>query len=221
MIGGVDPVMDSCAPLSTLLPSRNHDGRQGHPVDMLVIHYTDMDTAAAALDRLTDPSANVSAHYVIEEDGHLWQLVPEPLRAWHAGESYWRGATNINQRSIGIELVNPGHQPFPDAQMHCLRDLCRALCARHGVEKRNVVGHSDIAPTRKQDPGPLFAWEWLANAGVGLWPFPHKNVTPDALTAYGYDTRTPDATLASTRAATQHFKTLAMSPARLPDADSQ
>ncbi len=156
-------------------PSPNHDERPaGEPVDTLVLHYTGMVSAEAALRRLTDPQARVSAHWCVGEDGTLWRLVPEARRAWHAGVSAWRGRRSVNDRSIGIELVNPGHEhgyrPFPPAQMEAVVDLARAIQARHPIEPRNVVAHSDVAPARRQDPGELFDWAGLARAGVGLWP---------------------------------------------------
>ncbi len=156
-------------------PSPNFDRRpDGAPIDMLVLHYTSMRTAAAALDRLTDPEARVSAHYVIEEDGTVWRLVDEKARAWHAGISAWRGETDINGRSVGIELVNPGHEfgyrPFPGAQIEALIGLAKSVLARHPIPPRNVVGHADVAPARKMDPGELFDWPRLAAAGIGLWP---------------------------------------------------
>lgn len=156
-------------------PSPNHDARPPDGVvDMLVLHYTGMPGAQAALDRLCDPAAAVSAHYLIEEDGTLWRLVREDRRAWHAGVAYWRGNRDINARSIGIELVNPGHEfgyrAFPKAQMQTLAILARDLTAEYRIPARNVVGHSDVAPSRKQDPGELFDWRQLASSGVGLWP---------------------------------------------------
>ncbi len=155
--------------------SPNHDARPaGVPVDMLVLHYTGMPNGAAALTRLCDASAKVSAHYLIEEDGRVFQLVPEARRAWHAGVAYWRGHRDINGRSIGIELVNPGHEfgyrAFPRSQMAALEKLAREILARHPIPARNVVGHSDVAPERKEDPGELFDWERLADAGIGAWP---------------------------------------------------
>ena len=162
------------------LPSPNWDGRplDPGPVDTLVLHYTGMVSADAALARLTDPRAKVSAHWCIGEDGTLWRLVPEERRAWHAGISEWLGRSAVNDVSIGIELVNPGHEhgyyPFPPAQMDALLDLALAIIARHPIDPRNVVAHSDIAPMRRQDPGELFDWARLAEAGIGLWP---RNVT--------------------------------------------
>lgn len=158
-------------------PSPNHEPRsEGREVDILVLHYTGMRDAAAALERMCDPAAKVSAHYMIDEDGRVFRMVPEDCRAWHAGVAFWRGARDINDRSIGIELVNPGHEfgyrAFPRAQMLALRDLARDILARHPIPPRNVVAHSDVAPLRKQDPGELFDWRWLARAGIGLWPTP-------------------------------------------------
>ena len=137
---------------------------------MLVLHYTGMQSAAAALARLCDPAAKVSAHYLVDEDGAVHALVEEQNRAWHAGVSFWRGATGLNDRSIGIEIVNPGHEfgyrPFPPAQMQAVRALCHGILARWpGIPARNVVAHSDIAPNRKQDPGELFDWRGLARGG--------------------------------------------------------
>ena len=158
------------------LPSPNRDERPADAgtVDTLVLHYTGMVSAEAALARLRDPEARVSAHWCIGKDGTLWRLVPEAHRAWHAGVSEWRGRPSVNDVSIGIELVNPGHEhgyrPFPPAQMDALLDLARAIVARHPIDPRNVVAHSDVAPTRRQDPGELFDWARLAEAGIGLWP---------------------------------------------------
>lgn len=156
-------------------PSPNFDPRpDGTPIDMLVIHYTGMENAEAALARLCDPAAKVSAHYVVDEDGTVFQLVDERLRAWHAGVAYWRGRIDINARSIGVELVNPGHEfgyrAFPEPQMAALIELATGILARHPIAPRNVVGHSDVAPTRKTDPGELFDWPRLAEAGIGLFP---------------------------------------------------
>lgn len=158
------------------LPSPNFDSRDGQPVDMLVLHYTNMPTGKEALDRLCDPTAKVSAHYMVDEDGTVYRLVAEENRAWHAGVSYWRGNSNINQRSIGIEMANPGHtwgyRPFPPAQMESVIELCKGIVSRHAIPARNVVGHSDICPNRedKMDPGVLFDWKGLAEQGIGLWP---------------------------------------------------
>ncbi|MGY8992341.1 MAG: N-acetylmuramoyl-L-alanine amidase, partial [Rhodospirillales bacterium] len=154
--------------------SPNFDDRPaGLPVDMLVLHYTGMKSASDALDRLCDPAAKVSAHYLVNMNGSVSALVDEEKRAWHAGVSFWRGHTDVNARSIGIELVNPGHEfgyvPFPEKQMAALIKLAKDILKRHAIEARNVVGHSDIAPRRKMDPGELFDWPRLAAAGIGLW----------------------------------------------------
>ena len=179
---------------------------------MLVLHYTGMRTCAEALDRLCDPAAKVSAHYLIDEDGATYALVTEDRRAWHAGVSYWRGEHDINARSIGIELVNPGHEfgyrPFAEAQIQALLELCRGILGRHPIPARNVVGHSDVAPERKQDPGELFDWPRLARQGIGLWPDKIEPVATSEsevvamLGAYGYDTAEPAAAI---RAFHRHF----------------
>jgi N-acetylmuramoyl-L-alanine amidase len=161
--------------------SPNHDSRgdviAGAPrIDMLVLHYTGMQSAAAALDRLCDPAARVSAHYLVEEDGAVWRLVAEERRAWHAGVAYWMGDSALNTVSIGIEIANPGHEwgyrAFPEPQMRAVEALCRDIVSRHRIPSYRIVGHSDIAPTRKADPGELFDWPRLARAGIGLWPRP-------------------------------------------------
>ena len=141
---------------------------------MLILHYTGMQTAQEAIDRLRDPAARVSSHYVVDEDGAVLRLVPEERRAWHAGVSYWRGHSGLNGRSIGIEIVNPGHEwgyrDFPVLQLAAVCDLCLAILSRHPIPARNVVAHSDVAPDRKEDPGERFDWRSLAENGVGLWP---------------------------------------------------
>ncbi len=176
-------------------PSPNFDSREGHPVDMLVLHYTGMPTAEDAKKRLCDREAKVSSHYLVDEDGTVMRLVAENCRAWHAGLSTWRGASNINQRSVGIEIINPGHEfgyrAFPAAQMKMVAMLCRDILSRHDIPACNVVAHSDIAPTRKEDPGELFDWKTLAGLKIGLWPeinakLPQKPA--EALAFYGYDT---------------------------------
>jgi N-acetylmuramoyl-L-alanine amidase len=153
-------------------PSPNFDARTGPP-DMIVVHYTGMETGDAALARLRDPAAKVSSHYMIEEDGRAYRLVPEERRAWHAGVSFWRGETALNGVSIGIEIVNPGHEfgyrPFPDAQIATVIALIGEIRGRWSVPDTRIIGHSDIAPARKQDPGELFPWKRLADAGHGLW----------------------------------------------------
>jgi len=181
---------------------------EGCPVDMLVLHYTGMQSAEAALARLCDPAAEVSAHYLVGEDGEVAALVAEEHRAWHAGKSSWRGHTDVNSRSIGIEIVNPGHEfgyrPFPDAQIMALIDLCQGILARWPIPARNVVGHSDVAPARKQDPGELFPWKRLADSGIGLWPIA-TGAGGDAavlLRDYGYEGDLPDVL----RAFQRHFR---------------
>jgi len=156
-------------------PSPNHAPRSRPArIDMLVLHYTGMTTASAALERLCDPGAGVSAHYLIEENGAIWRLVPENRRAFHAGVSHWEGESDLNAVSLGVEIVNPGHEwgyrAFPEAQMVALEGLCRDLLARYPIPPHRVVGHSDIAPERKSDPGELFDWVRLARAGIGIWP---------------------------------------------------
>jgi N-acetylmuramoyl-L-alanine amidase len=157
------------------LPSPNQDDRPADtPIDMLILHYTGMPTAQAAIDRLRDPRSGMSAHYVVDEDGSVLRLVPEARRAFHAGVSYWRGHTALNGRSIGVEIVNPGHawgyRDFPVLQLAVVCDLCLDILSRHDIPARNVVAHSDVAPDRKQDPGERFGWRSLAENGVGMWP---------------------------------------------------
>jgi N-acetylmuramoyl-L-alanine amidase len=162
---------------------------------MLVLHYTGMKTGAEAIARLREPASRVSCHYVVEEDGAVFRLVAEERRGWHAGISHWRGHALLNGRSIGIEIVNPGHEwgyrPFPALQMAAVCDLCLEILARHPIPARNVVGHSDVAPDRKEDPGELFDWEGLAANGVGLWPGAQDTPAGDPraqLDAIGYRT---------------------------------
>jgi len=182
-------------------PSPNvNDRPAGTAIDMVILHYTGMKTGAAALDRLCDPDARVSAHYLVEEDGNIWQMVEDSQRAWHAGLSHWSGATDINDRSIGIEIVNPGHEfgyrTFPDAQMRAVEALLAQIIERHQISPARVVGHSDIAPTRKQDPGELFNWKRLADKGLSVWPETPGNAIDPAdarryLSEIGYDPEAP------------------------------
>ncbi len=157
-------------------PTPNQDERpdDSQKIDILVLHYTGMVSAKAALERMRDPVFKVSTHWCIDEDGTIYRLVPEEMRAWHAGLSYWRQRHLVNDTSIGIELVNPGHEfgyrPFPPPQMDALIYLASNILARYGIRAANVVGHSDIAPLRKQDPGELFDWARLARNGIGIWP---------------------------------------------------
>lgn len=163
-------------------PSPNHDSR-ALPISLLVLHYTGMETGRAALDRLRDPTARVSAHYVVEEDGRVFQLVAEDRRAWHAGKGVWRGCADVNSASIGIEIVNGGHDfglpPFAEAQIGAVIALCQAILARHPIDPFGVIGHSDLAPDRKIDPGERFPWARLAAAGIGVWPRPSPASGPD------------------------------------------
>jgi N-acetylmuramoyl-L-alanine amidase len=179
-------------------PSPNHDERS-LPVSMIVLHYTGMQDAPSAIARLADPEAKVSCHYLIAEDGQIVRMVPEERRAWHAGNSWWRGVTDINSASIGIEIVNPGHElgyrPFPEEQIDALVPLMSDIKERYGITRGNIVGHSDIAPLRKQDPGELFPWGRLAKLRLAL-PRPAKNLMDPrwtdggfllALERFGYD----------------------------------
>ncbi|MFA7262631.1 MAG: N-acetylmuramoyl-L-alanine amidase [Caulobacter sp.] len=153
-------------------PSPNFDARTKVP-DMLVLHYTGMKTGAEALARLRDPEARVSSHYMVEEDGRIFRLVAEERRAWHAGRSFWKGEEGVNHASIGIEIVNPGHEfgyrPFPEAQIAAVIALVADIRGRWSIEDDRILGHSDVAPARKEDPGELFPWRRLAEAGHGVW----------------------------------------------------
>lgn len=168
---------------------------------MIILHYTGMENEEAALTRLCDPAAKVSAHYVVNESGGVHQLVDDNHRAWHAGVSYWNGVIDINSHSIGIEIVNPGHEfgyrTFPDAQIAALTKLCKQLMKTHSIKPSHVLGHSDIAPARKDDPGELFPWQQLGAHGIGVWPDETKSASmsePEfikALVVYGYNPDTP------------------------------
>ena len=180
-------------------PSPNTEPRPaGTLIDTLILHYTGMQSGAGAIARLRDPAAIVSSHYVVEEDGTVSRLVPEALKARHAGVSHWRGRSALNANSIGIEIVNPGHEwgyrHFPAMQMAAVADLCLGILGRHPIPAYNVVGHSDVAPDRKQDPGELFDWEGLAANGIGLWPRedgPAEGDTLELLGRIGYRTDLP------------------------------
>jgi N-acetylmuramoyl-L-alanine amidase len=164
------------------LPSPNFNARK-RPVGALVLHYTGMETGEAAIARLRDPAASVSAHYVVKEDGAVLRLVAEDKRAWHAGLGVWRGETDMNSASIGVEIVNGGHDfglpPFPDVQIAAVISLCRAILVRWDIPPAGVIGHSDLAPDRKTDPGERFPWRRLAQAGVGLFPDGPDGAGPD------------------------------------------
>ncbi|WP_342634761.1 N-acetylmuramoyl-L-alanine amidase [Aestuariivirga litoralis] len=156
------------------VPAANHEPRRnGRAVDMLLLHYTGMNSAAAACDLLCSAQSGVSCHYLVDEDGGITQMVGEEARAWHAGASVWQGETDTNSRSIGIEIHNPGHgigyRRFPAAQMQAVVALCQDILSRHDIAPRNVLAHSDVAPGRKIDPGELFDWPLLHAAGVGHW----------------------------------------------------
>ena len=172
---GFDP--DS-ALVRVVRPSPNHGERDDNKVpDSIILHYTGMETAEAALARLCDPAAEVSCHYVIGEDGEILQLVPESRRAWHAGKSYWAGERDMNSTSIGIELINGGHDfgspAYLEAQIAALVDLCRDIGSRHAIPATHILAHSDVAPFRKKDPGEYFPWARLFEAGVGHYVVPH------------------------------------------------
>jgi N-acetylmuramoyl-L-alanine amidase len=181
-------------------PSPNFDERD-QPVSIAVLHYTGMADAASAITRLRDPEARVSCHYLVDEDGQVLRMVAEDKRAWHAGQSYWRGVQNVNSASIGIEIVNPGHEfgyrPFTAPQMDALLPLLAGIVQRHQIPRANVVGHSDVAPARKQDPGELFDWALLARHKLAVARPTRGLVDPLwtdggfllALERYGYDVR--------------------------------
>ena len=187
------------------LPSPNHGPRpEGVTVDIMLVHYTGLPTADMALTRLCQSGSGVSAHYTIDEDGTVYRHVPEHRRAWHAGVGCWRGCRDINSRSIGIELVNPGHEwgyrPFPAIQMAAFQTLALDILKRHPIAPDSVIGHADIACARKEDPGELFDWQSLAEAGIGVWPEVKtacsRAISLDdrtvggLLTTYGYDVET-------------------------------
>ncbi|MET0239376.1 MAG: N-acetylmuramoyl-L-alanine amidase [Sphingobium sp.] len=187
-------------------PSPNFDERS-LPVTMLVLHYTGMLDAATAIQWLANPKSRVSAHYLVTEEGEIVRLVNEDKRAWHAGRSHWRGVDDINSASIGIEIVNPGHEwgyrEFPEAQIDALIPLVHDIMERHHITRGNVVGHSDVAPARKVDPGELFPWHRLARLRLAL-PRPTRNLVDPhwsdsafllALQRFGYDIADPDAAL--------------------------
>ena len=185
-------------------PSPNFDERD-YKIDTLILHYTGMLTGEEALVRLRDASAKVSAHYCVEENGDVYRLVDEANRAWHAGVASWQGEDNINARSIGIEIVNPGHAfgypDFPDVQIEAVLALTKDICARHKISPLRVLGHSDVAPRRKEDPGEKFPWGRFAAEGLALAPadgdeYDGEDVTFEealqALQAIGYDASTRD-----------------------------
>lgn len=202
-------LLTACAPLpqrasipTRWQPSPNFDQRRP---GFVVIHYTGDDSAANALRTLTSPQSQVSAHYFIDRGGSILQLVDERARAWHAGESRWGRTPDLNSASIGIELDNNGRQPYPQVQIDSLLGLLSDLRRRYPLSATNFLGHSDVAPNRKSDPGPLFPWRALAAGGFGLWCDPPFVPSPPGfdpmlgLRAIGYDTRRPEAAIAAFR----------------------
>lgn len=181
-------------------PSPNWNERPDVKVSVLVMHYTGMPSGDAALQRMCDKKTQVSAHYMVEVDGSVVQMVAEDKRAWHAGVSHWRGVDGVNDVSIGIEIVNAGHEfgyvPFPQQQMEAVAKLSQEILVRHpAIMPQNVVAHSDIAPDRKEDPGELFDWKWLATQGVGLaisehmpqnYPCDSAKIAQQKLQRWGY-----------------------------------
>lgn len=191
-------------PVAVILPSPNHGERRGvTSPDMVVIHYTAMISCAESRARLCDPEAEVSAHWLIDSDGRAEQLVDETRRAWHAGAGAWGAVTDVNSHSIGIELQNTGSQPFSEPQMAALETLLVAIMTRWSIPPERIIGHSDMAPDRKGDPGARFDWRRLARQGLSIWPTGATvadcaDFLP-ALTAIGYPPATPDHLLAAFR----------------------
>lgn len=182
--------------------SPNFDERAGEGnIGYVILHYTGMKSAEEALARLTDPEAKVSAHYTVDEDGTIYRHVDEAKRAWHAGASFWQDQSDINSLSVGVEIVNPGHEwgyrAFPDGQIDAVIKLCKEIMQRHDIEPENILAHSDIAPMRKEDPGELFPWKKLAENGIGIWPDAADEdavkaaglIMERALNDFGYDPR--------------------------------
>lgn len=186
--------------MSVGFPSPNHGDRRGQRPELIVLHYTGMADTAEARARLCDPLAQVSAHWLIHEDGRLEALVPEDRRAWHAGAGSWQGREDVNSRSIGIEIANPGDRPFPLRQMEAVVTLLRDIMARWRIGPDGVIGHSDMAPGRKIDPGPRFDWQRLAREGLALASRLGEDMPLDAsLTRIGYPRVDPSARLAAFR----------------------
>ncbi|MHA3913786.1 N-acetylmuramoyl-L-alanine amidase [Halovulum sp. GXIMD14793] len=169
-------------------PSPNCNARRhGGPPDMVVLHYTAMATPEAALERLCAPEFEVSAHYLIGEDGQLWQLVDEADRAWHAGAGQWGDVTDVNSHAIGIELANPGEDAFEAPQMQRLEGLLADILERWSIPPERVIGHSDMAPDRKSDPGPRFPWRRLAEAGLSVWPEAAASADPGSFADHAHE----------------------------------
>jgi N-acetylmuramoyl-L-alanine amidase len=207
------PLLGACAhvahnPLATWVPSKNFDERRA---TLIVLHYTDEESAQQSLDTLRTANSGgpVSAHYLVGRDGHLYQLVADGKRAWHAGAGSWGTITDVNSSSIGIEIDNDGHSPFPQAQIDSLLVLLDDLCTRLRIPRAAIVGHQDFAPARKPDPGPLFPWRRLAEAGFGHWPQDIRQAPPAgfdpwlALRLIGYPLDDPQATV---RAYRNHYR---------------
>jgi N-acetylmuramoyl-L-alanine amidase len=170
---------------ATIRPAANFGPRRAAQTPtLLLLHYTGVESAAKAIDWLTCAESKVSCHYAVDEVGHITQMVAENMRAWHAGDAMWQGERDINSTSIGIEVHNPGHElgypEFPDAQLRAVEALCLDVIARHGISAERVLAHSDVAPTRKKDPGEKFPWVRLARAGVGHWVEPEPVIDAEA-----------------------------------------
>ena len=191
-------------PLATWVPSPNHDARRAQ---LIVLHYTEQESVQHSLDTLRSANSGgpVSAHYLLGEDGATYQLVSDERRAWHAGAGRWGTIHELNSASIGIEIDNDGHEPFTDAQFDALVSLLEDLTTRHRIPRTEVIGHSDLAPGRKIDPGPLFPWKRLYDAGYGIWPDPDAPSPPpgfdpvQALRLIGYGVEDMESTIHSYR----------------------
>lgn len=181
-------------------PSPNHGDRRGQRPELIVLHYTGMADAVQARTRLCDPVAEVSAHWLVHEDGRADPLVPEDRRAWHAGAGAWQGRDDVNSRSIGIEISNPGDRPFPLRQMDGVAALLRDIMDRWGIGPQGVIGHSDMAPGRKIDPGPRFDWQRLSREGLALTGGSGPDLPlEDSLTRIGYPPADPTTRLSAFR----------------------
>lgn len=181
-------------------PSPNFGDRRGQKPELIVLHYTGMADCATARTRLCDPTAEVSAHWLIDEQGNSEALVPEEQRAWHAGAGSWQGRDDVNSRSIGIEIANPGDRPFPARQMDALTDLLREIMQRWKIGPEGVIGHSDMAPERKIDPGPRFDWQRLAREGLAIGCADGPDIAlNESLNRIGYPDTAPDERLAAFR----------------------
>lgn len=199
--------------MKTFFSPNFNDRAEGSRIDWIIVHYTDLPTFQESLEILISDKSQVSAHYLVGESGEVFQLVDEDKRAWHAGQSYWRGVRDLNSHTIGIEIQNPGHshgyRDFPQIQIDAVMQLCKDIQKRHHMGKDCLWGHADIAPARKQDPGHLFPWEYFAKEGLGLWPLKDNNKTIsenealNLLSKIGYD---PDFPQESILAFQRHFR---------------